>query len=425
MKKWFGILLALTLPLAGAVAQENEVVALPAVAPLTVVEVADGVDYTAAPLKEYYEADDGGWEGENYQAPHMTAEEAGRAGELLADYQNGKRPKQTVLDKLENVVVGVYTLNPEDYGGETLFTLLPVDPLTDEQILEVIDAFAQSGRTFDPGALSYQNCMRGGGIETTRFFQMDENSRRDILKDMYVRQGLTSERAFTPLVSDDGLGWVTLNTEAYCGMDSFMFLPYRPMTDDELLGYVIYTQSGDPAEYGNYAAYEKQLRLALKNLLGAPILMTLENEGMGVMGQFNVAYGDEAVYSATFITPDDVRYFGYFDVDTNKLLSASLHRPNTFQYSDLYLNPFDKQWLTVAKDAVTQLRADGMAISAAESYGEIHVQYAGYGALIDVIMEDGSHYELAIPYQSGAVGNCIDYQTSTLDPDQLYAMLYE
>ena len=267
--------------------------------------------------------------------------------------------------------------------------------------------------------------MRGGGIEATRYFQLEENARRTALRDLYIRMGFTSESPYTPLVSDDGLGMVTLDDEAYSGLDNFLFLPMRAITDDELLSYEIYVETGDPAEYGNYTAYEKQLRQELRQLLGAPLVMTLENEGMGVMGQFNVAYDDETVYYASFLTPEGVRYYGYLDVNTNELLSASLHRPNTFQYSDLYLDPFDEQWLTVAKDAIMQLRSDGMAISTAESYGEISVQYAGYGALIDVIMEDGSYYELAIPYQTGAVGNWIGYQTSTLDPDLLYAMLYE
>ena len=86
----------------------------------------------------------------------MTAEEIERANALLDSYQAGTRPQQNVLNKLDNVVVGVYTLKPGDYEGETLFTLLPVNPLTDEQILEVIDAFARSGQTFDPDALSYK-----------------------------------------------------------------------------------------------------------------------------------------------------------------------------------------------------------------------------------------------------------------------------
>lgn len=425
MKKWFLLWLALALPLTGAAAQENEVVVLPTVSPLETVEVADSADYSTASLEEYYSSEYYNTEGENYQAPGMTAEERERAETLLVDYQAGTRPTENVLNKLENAVVGVYTLNPEDYEGETLYTLLPVDPLTDEQILEVIDAFAQCGQTFDPDALTYKNCMRGGGLEVSRFTQGEEWERISVLTDLYVRQGFASEAVYTPLVSDDGLGMVTLDQNAYCGMDCFTFFPCRQMTDDELLSYVIYTETGDPTQYGNYAAYEKQLRLELARLLGAPLVMTRQGEGVCRMGDCNVSYGDEEVYYAYFITVDNVEYGGYLDMETNKVISAYVYLPYTLTYSDLHLDPFDGQWLTVVQDFVSQLREDGMAIRAVESHGETNVQDAGYGVLLDVLMADGTHYEMTIPYQTGTVCGHVDYETSTLDPDQLYAMMYE
>jgi hypothetical protein len=424
MKKWFLILLALALPVTGATAQENEVVALPTVAPLVQVEVSSAADYSTASLAEYYTPSETE-SAVDEQMPHMTAEEGERARTLLKAYQAGTRPAENVLNKLEYVVVGVYTLNLEDYEGETLYTLLPVTPLTDEQILEVIDAFAQSGQTFDPDALSYKNCMRGGSIEASRFFQEDERNRQSILRDLYIHQGLTSKAVYTPLVSDDGQGMATLDPDSYCGLERFLFLPCRQLTDDELLGYVIYTESGDPTEYGNYEAYEKQLRAELARVAGAPLVMTREYEGMGRMGDFNTRYDDEKVYYAYFLAPDGTQYGGYLDVAANKLISANIYRPNTFQYSDLHLNPFDEQWLAVAKDAVLRLRGDGMGIQTLESHGETDVQYAGYGVIIDVIMEDGSDYEMAIPYQTGTASNWITYDTKALDTDQLYAALYQ
>ena len=121
MKKWLPALLALLLPLTGAVAQENEVVALPTVAPLAQVDVSDAVDYTSAPLAEYYTPSENE-SAVDEQMPRMSAEESERAIALYQDYQAGTRPKETVLNKLENVTVGVYTLNPEDYTGETRCT---------------------------------------------------------------------------------------------------------------------------------------------------------------------------------------------------------------------------------------------------------------------------------------------------------------
>ena len=393
-------------------------------APLQQVEVSTAVDYTSASLAEYYTP--GGTEcAVDEQMPRMSAEESERAAALLQDYQAGERPAENVLNKLENAVVGVYTLNPEDYEGETLYTLLPVTPLTDEQILEVIDAFAQCGQTFDPDTLSYRNCMRGGGIEASRFLQEEERERMNTLTDLYIRQGFVSETAYTPLISDDGLGMVTLDPDSYCGMEDYHFFPCRRMTDDELLRFVIYTETGDPTEYGNYAAYEKRLRLELSRLMGAPLVMTRQYEGMSEMGDFSVKYGDETVYYASFQTLDGVQYGGYLDVETDRVVSANLYLPYTLQYSDLYLDPFDGQWLAVAQEAVSQLRGDGMEIRAVESRGETDVQDAGYGVMVDVIMEDGSYYNVQIAYQTGAVCGWITYDTHTLDPDQLYAMMYE
>ena len=113
---------------------------------------------------------------------------------------------------------------------------------------------------------------------------------------------------------------VLLDAEEYCGLASFDFIPYRRMTDDELLGYVVYTTQGDPADYNNAASYEKQLRLELARLLGAPLTMTRTNEAMGVMGDYDISFSDEKVYHASFTTLDGVNYSGYLDVDTNKLL---------------------------------------------------------------------------------------------------------
>jgi hypothetical protein len=419
MKKWFLILLLAALPAAGATAQENEVVPLPAVSPLETVEVSAAADYSTASLEEYYRANFY-MDREDYQAPRMTAEERERAEALLVDYQAGARPTENVLDKLENAVVGVYTLNPGDYEGETLFTLLPVDPLTDEQILEVIDAFAQCGRTFDPEALSYRNCMRGGGIEATRFFQEDEQTRRTVLRELYIRQGLTVETAFTPSASDDGMGMATLDPDAYCGLEEFLFLPCRRMTDDELLRYMIYREGGDPADFGNYPAYEKALRAELRRVAGAPLVLTLEYENTGRMGDSNISYDDERVYTASFTSADGVSYWGALDVDTGKVLTVQAWQESSLSYSDLHLNPFDEKWLELAKEAVLAARVDDVKIAYAESRGESWLSNVGYGVLVKVVMDDGGVYTIQIAFQNGAVHGGLFYESHGPNLERMY-----
>ncbi|HNW87688.1 MAG TPA: hypothetical protein PLP25_00625 [Candidatus Limiplasma sp.] len=418
MKKWFLILLALTLPVTGAIAQENQVVALPTVAPVSQVAVTQTADYSLGSMAEYYAST--AVEGDDYQSPQMTADEKSRAKTLLTAYQAGERPASSVLNKLDNVVVGVYALKPEDYEGVTLYVLLPVNPLTDEQILEVIDAFAACGQTFDPDALSFQNCMRGGGSSSSRYMQEEERDRSNVLRDLYIREGFTSKAAFTPLVSDDGLGLVTLDADAYCGLDKFPFFPARAMTDDELLSYIIYTEEGDPTEYGHYAAYEKQLRLELTRLVGAPMVLTRQDENMGVMGDFDTSYDDEKVYCASFMSMDGTNYWGCLDVDTNQMLSGNVSKKNNLLYSDLHLNPFDPKWLDIAKATVAKARGDNMAIRTAESCGEVWLSEAGFGVLVNVIMADGSYYAIQLAYQDESVYDVFTYDSHTPNLEKMY-----
>ena len=44
-------------------------------------------------------------------------------------------------------------------------------------LLAVIDAWHQAGKRFDPSALNCRNCMRGGGIESSRFLTEEELSK--------------------------------------------------------------------------------------------------------------------------------------------------------------------------------------------------------------------------------------------------------
>ena len=418
MKKWFLLVLLLLLPVTGVIAQENEVVVLPTVAPVTQVDASPKADYSSNAQAGYYASMS--VEGENYQAPRMTVEENARAKELLTAYKAGERPAHGVLNEMDNAVVGVYTLNPEDYECETLYVLLPVNPLTDEQILEVIDAFAKCGQTFDPDALSYKNCMRGGGIESSRFLQEEERDRFNILRDLYIRQGFTSDVVYTPLVSDDGLGAATLDADSYCGLECFHFFPARSMTDDELLRYVIYNEDGDPTEYGNYVAYEKQLRLELARLVGAPMVMTRQDENMGVMGDFNISYDDEKVYSASFLSADGTNYWGSLDIDTNKALSINVSHNNDLKYSDLHLNPFDEKWLTIAKEAVLEARGDSVAILAALSSGEVWLSEVGFGVLVNVTMVDGSYYGIQIVYQNESIYGGLTYESHAPNLERMY-----
>jgi hypothetical protein len=182
---------------------------------------------------------------------------------------------------------------------------------------------------------------------------------------------------------------------------------------------VIYTETGDPTEYGNYAEYEKRLRSELARLLGAPLSITRQYESTYETGD------DQEMYYASFRTSDDTQYAGEWDINTHRVLTASAWNRGGLVYSDLHLDPFDEKWLTIAKNAVLQARGDGMTIAAAESRGETMLQDAGYGAVIDVIMEDGSYYEVTIAYQNEAVFGGLRYESRMPDPQRMYPELFK
>lgn len=265
-----------------------------------VVEEAAPVDVTVAaeetvsylPDASYYAGDDGyepDWgasetyeepefDGECFgpsaQNPGLTSGEIVRAKNLLAMYLNGEAPGDgaSVLNVTQNVALGVYPLDPEDYDGEKVFVILPNISLTNGQMLALIDAFYQLGLTFDPEGLNYRNCMRGGGIECTRFFTDEEQARRMTLSDL-IRRGI-----LTDVQSEDVLR-IELDSRYFNGLDGFSFRPYRSMTDEELAAQLVAAGVRDESEEIDFDAMEKQTRGLLVKEFGCPLSMEFENIG--------------------------------------------------------------------------------------------------------------------------------------------------
>ncbi len=190
-------------------------------------EWADSDEYVELP-------NDGEWftTGDLMQEPWLTAGEQRRAVHLQEQYEKGEitYTGESVLNKMTDVIVGVYTLNPDDYDGENMFVILPVCCLSDDMLLAIIDAFHQAEQPFDPAALNYRNCMRGGGIETTRMITSEENERSFAVRMLIMRGMLTASHVHAENVIIEP----TLNMMYFNGMDSFRMRPYRCMTDGEL-----------------------------------------------------------------------------------------------------------------------------------------------------------------------------------------------
>lgn len=238
------------LPVSALAVTENTVIDVPDVTLDTIDTAAATVSYLPdasyyadyhdwqpewANSDEYVELpNDGEWftTGDLMQEPWLTAGEHRRAVRLQEQYEKGKitYTGESVLNKMTDVIVGVYTLNPDDYDGEKMFVILPVCCLSDDMLLAIIDAFHQAGQPFDPAALNYRNCMRGGGIETTRMITSEENERSFAVRMLIMRGMLTASHVHAENVIIEP----TLNTMYYNGLDSFRMRPYRCMTDSEL-----------------------------------------------------------------------------------------------------------------------------------------------------------------------------------------------
>lgn len=285
MKKLVCFLLCLFLPAAGLAVTEG------------VVEEAAQVDVgmfeenesSYLPDPSYY-ASDAGYEpewgasetyvepefdgecfGPSAQWPGLTSGEIVRAKKLLAMYENGEATGDgaRVLNAQKDVVLGVYSLNPQEYDGEKVFVILPNTSISDENMLAMIDAFAQLGLRFDPEGLTARNCMRGGGLECTRFYTEEEQARRTTLHILIRRGKLTGVKPMEDLS-------VELDPRYFNGLDGFSFRPYRSMTDEELAGQLVAMGVHDESDELDFDGVEKATREILTRILSCPMSMKLE-----------------------------------------------------------------------------------------------------------------------------------------------------
>lgn len=215
------------------------------------------------------------WQGDCFgpsaQEPCLTSGEIVRAKRLLAAYQRGEETGDgsTVLNVTQNVALGVYPLNPEDYDGEAVFVILPNISLTDEQMLALIDAYNQRGLTFNPSGLSYRNCMRGGGIECTRFLTGEERERYTAIADLIRHGKLTGVEAKNVLR-------IELDERYFNGLDGFAFRPYRRMTDEEFASQLVALGVHDESMEMDFNSVEKRTRELLTTAFSCPLSMKLD-----------------------------------------------------------------------------------------------------------------------------------------------------
>lgn len=315
------------------------------------------------------------YDGECYhdveQRPRMTNGEAERARVLLAAYQAGVigYEGESVLNKMEDVVVGVYALDPAEFDGERAFVILPGPCMTDEQLLAVIAAYDEMGLVFDPASLSCRNCARGGGIETSRFLTEEERGRQQSLARM-IEHGLLD-----PSVAGDvEMLNPTLDSRYFCGLPDFTIRPYRAVTDEEFVSQLAALGYHDMTGEIDHLGVEKQARSVLYTL-DAPLSMALEHvfndgayipclfdaqgrRGYARHGEGRRAYG--AMFSWT--TAEGYKTYAQVMYDGETKALASAHWVNQRDWDadpgPSVMKITDEDVLAAAKDAEKMLGLD-------------------------------------------------------------------
>ena len=302
------------------------------------------------------------------QRPRLTAGESRRAVKLLEAYEKGEiaYTGESILNKMENVVVGVYALEPGNYDGEAAYVILPGPCLTDEQLLAIIDAYAQLGLTFDPYALSARNCARGGGIETNRFFTDEERERYTSLARL-IENGMIDPKAMGAMRTMN----IELDSRYFCGLPDFTIRPYRSATDAEMVAQLFAMGTRDMTGVIDAKDVERRARQVL-NDLGAPLSMALEyvfTDGASVpcffdqQGNQGYDYDTQpyACYGAMFAwtTADGYKTYAdvMFDHETDALISAhwANQRNWDLEPGPSVMNITDEDALAAAKEAQAML----------------------------------------------------------------------
>lgn len=205
--------------------------------------------------------------------PQLTVGEAARAEALLKSYEAGERTGDgaSVLERTEHVTLGVYPLDPGEFDGETAYVILPGTCLRDEELLALIDAFAQLGQRFDPNGLNARNCMRGGYLDESRPYTQDELARMERLRGTIQRGELRE--------SSDASVTVTLNPLHFGGKKTFTLLPYRVLTDAQLAANLLAQGEHSLTETVDFGTLESRAREAMDIWLGcAPDMALLSTD---------------------------------------------------------------------------------------------------------------------------------------------------
>ena len=424
IRKIYTLALCAAMALPVLAAAENTVEILPTTPPMPR-PVVETNPYGADDLTAYYED-----YGDEYALPALTASERERLPEIQRRWEGGERPENSILNLTEQVHVSVIQLPSEQYEGQPCFLLLPNRDLTDEELLQVVDAYGQLGLTLDPDALSWRNCMRGGGIEVgVRSFRDDERERQTELIGLYTRAGLRPETPFTDLVIDDGLGRVALDEEDFNGLEEFHIRPARQLTDEDLLQLIALNRDEIGADPQEMAGYESQLRQELHLLLGMPL--SARHGTYETVQPFNSSnlYGDSRLaYPSSFTEVGGTGriWRGSIEVATGRLIEGRVVLDDRYygensMISDIRMDPWDEKWASIAVEAVmAQSVSEESGITEIRNWGEAPMNEL-HGVEIRIVTANGGVYRARVSYAlSEAMTLCYNDAVSIAAEDDYY-----
>ena len=181
---------------------------------------------------------------EELDLPRLTEAELTMVQELMAVRKEGN---QTVFvdhhyAAPEKVFeAGVYPLDPEAFGGNTFYVVLPYFQMDRTQLLSLISAFEELGIPFDPDSLNSTNCARGTSLlyhSATRDLSYEEQKRMNEIQKL-IRRGMIDRES---IAADSSCKSVLVqllgySDAAYDYLEPFCFYPYRAMTDNELAAF--------------------------------------------------------------------------------------------------------------------------------------------------------------------------------------------
>lgn len=366
-----------------------------------------------------------------YQGFGLTAAEKERLENLREEYKAGMRPSVKAPAMPAETGFAILPLDPGNYAGMTEYYFLPAKRLTDEQILQLIDYGEEKGEPFTADTLSTKNCMRGGAVETNRFYSAGESARRDILFRRITEEGLRPQTQDTgeitlPLAT---VADIPMNEEANYGLDTFHFSPIREMTDEEIIKELMI--GTDPDYYLNPltdtginpTADAAKARAILEDVLGMPLcaeedtFQYTREEGTGL--KFF-----QATYNTPKINGREGTYFIKMDIESGQchtllsnVMDDSLYYyswDGTLEYgpsgggSQIKVDLNDERCQTSAREALEKI--SGQKVLKVEPMMETNIGGTyDQGMLVSVQTEDGKVYQVGVGY-ADAVVMSIDYQ---------------